>query len=69
MTQFASALYPKKNPSNPILLSFRANDLSPDPKQWVKWLERPTLGPWFYADRHHVDHARRVLSRLAALSG
>lgn len=69
MSQFASTLYPQTNPSNQILLSFRANDLNPDPKQWVEWLRIPGLGPWYYADRKQIDHARRVLTRLASFSG
>jgi hypothetical protein len=55
------------NEPNPILISFRANDQNPDPAQWVEWLRLPSLDPWHYARRDHIDHARRVLTRLARL--
>lgn len=56
------------NKPNPILVSFRANDQNPDPAQWVEWLRIPSLGPWHYARRDHIEHARRVLTRLRAPS-
>lgn len=57
--------HPQHNEPNPILVSFRANDQNPDPAQWAEWLRLPSLGPWHYARRDHIDHARRVFLRLA----
>lgn len=53
--------------TNPILASFRANDLNPRAADWVRWLERPSLGAWHHSDTAHIKHARKVLARLSAL--
>lgn len=60
---------PQHNPTNPILASFRANDMNPRAADWARWLDRPSLGAWHHADAAHIDHARRVLTRLANLAG
>lgn len=77
MTQFASTLYPQTNPTNPILCEYRffneTAGLNPGmtrdtPQEWLGYTERcyqvVTL-----LDLQHVDHARRVLTRLASFSG
>lgn len=55
------------NEPNPILVSFRSNDMNPRASDWAKWLVRPSLGAWHHADSTHIDHARKVLTRLANL--
>lgn len=70
MSQFASMRYPQTNPSNPILLKVRSMHI-PHRGPWISAFldsepERYFWPNWTVA---HVDHARRVLSRLAALSG
>lgn len=74
MAQFASTLYPQTNPTNPILLMVR-DDL----EKWPAFsnaiissnLELLRSGRANVLDcrKVHVDHARRVLTRLAALTG
>ena len=74
MAQFASTLYPQTNPSNPILLMARD-----DVEKWPALsnaiissnLELLMSGQAnvFGCRKVHIDHARRVLTRLAALSG
>lgn len=68
MAQFASTLYPQTNPSNPILLEFRAAD---DQEHLGSWIRQVRRGPWHEdeASDAQIRHARRVLTRLAALSG
>jgi hypothetical protein len=73
MAQFASTLYPQTNPTNPILLEFRRSapwDIQKDAAREAGWLSGPN--PWPIpkdATRAQVDHARRVLTRLASFSG
>ncbi|EYT61657.1 hypothetical protein [Microbacterium sp. UCD-TDU] len=73
MAQFASTLYPQTNPSNPILLKFRASGGNQANLIWLQVLDRPWLygayGEDFTWSLAQIDHARRVLTRLAALSG
>lgn len=75
MALFASTLYPQTNPTNPILLGLRST--------W-RWLiggpSQSAMCQMVIADIAHGDwdeesspsqrdHARRVLTRLAALTG
>lgn len=76
MAQFASTLYPQTNPSNPILLSFKRDcdwysSSSVAAKTWLdNWNDLLTWGPSFVtASTTQIDHARRVLTRLASLTG
>lgn len=73
MSQFASTLYPQTNPSNPILLDFRINPYRKSMIQrvndWIYYLDTPILWRYKGYSVSHVYHARRVLARLAALSG
>lgn len=59
-------------PVNPILVEFRSavDERLPyaDPKSWLNGLENPSPGSWFYANPDHITHARKVLTRLAALT-
>lgn len=74
MSQFASTLYPQTNPSNQILLTFRddfasysrSGNVSRYAHEYLRfWGElAPKDGP-----SSHVDHARRVLTRLANFTG
>lgn len=72
MAQFASTLYPQTNPTNPILLEFRGRDwyyanIWDEAAWWLGSLEQyATEG---HASLSQVDHARRVLTRLASFSG
>ncbi|MBT2485778.1 MULTISPECIES: hypothetical protein [unclassified Microbacterium] len=71
MTQFASTLYPQTNPTNPILLEFRETRQlrGVDPNVALNlYLSYVDRGMWSWSDDHR-DHARRVLTRLATLSG
>lgn len=74
MSQCASTLYPQTNPSNPILCEFRSlvsHGANRDGLAWV--ITHNSVGgnltrfPGSTASHH--SHARRVLTRLAALSG
>lgn len=71
MTQFSSSLYPQTNPSNPILIWAREVGIN----RAFTELTSPYgffVGSWvggMQVNQAHVDHARRVLERLAALSG
>lgn len=77
MTQFASTLYPQTNPSNPILLEFREYveedrvDGTPLSESIASILRvcHPTYWGYDEGPRGYIEHARRVLTRLAALSG
>lgn len=73
MTQFASTLYPQTNPTNPILLEFRRSapwDIAAAARTEVPWLTGEHVFPIpRSASRAQVEHARRVLARLASLSG
>lgn len=70
MAQFASTLYPQTNRTSPVLLEFREtrenyidkNLCVSDYLDYVKY----GVDGWSIAER---DHARRVLERLASLSG
>jgi hypothetical protein len=55
------------NEPNPILVSFRANDQHPDAQRWADSLRQPSLSSWHNASPDHIEHARRVLERLAYL--
>lgn len=70
MTQFSSTLYPQTNPTNPALLAFRSNPFSRPMDvrvmQWLWYLDSQFSGEYTQAQAHH---ARRVLTRLANLSG
>lgn len=77
MTQFASTLYPQTNPTNPVLLDYRdyldvaknmsVNPMAPDDyvhvaeARYASWSRTWT--------RAHMQHAKKVLTRLAALTG
>ncbi|GAA1148772.1 hypothetical protein GCM10009651_36620 [Microbacterium natoriense] len=68
MSQFASTLYPQTNPSNQILLELRSglrNNEGLPMSYWVG-VYMSTLPEMDYGD---VGHARKVLSRLASLTG
>jgi hypothetical protein len=74
VTQFASTLYPQTNPTNPILLSARGQLINDVPLDYL--IHTVTDGDmirlWHVnhnATPRHVRHARRVLTRLAALTG
>lgn len=78
MTQFASTLYPQTNPSNQVLLSFRAqvdwDQITATGKreelsEWLWWLSDERHNVYLWKPIPQIDHARRVLTRLAALSG
>lgn len=73
MTQFASTLYPQTNPTNPILLEFRRSapwDIAEAAAIEVGWLSGMRTAPVpATATYAQVDHARRVLTRLASFSG
>lgn len=69
MTQFASALYPQTNPTNPILLNLRERE-GRDRMLYVRGFltHRPEDYRWPNWTLEHVRHARRVFERLASLS-
>lgn len=78
MTQFASTLYPQTNPSNPILLSVRSqvdwanitdHGKREEVAEWLWWLTNEGHNVFLWQRRDHIEHAVRVLTRLAALSG
>lgn len=73
MAQFASTLYPQTNPTNPILLEFRdasqfynATERVVQIANYLHWIDNEFQLEW--AEKHK-SHARRVLTRLASLSG
>lgn len=70
MTQFASTLYPQTNPTNPILLKVRSMHI-PHREPWMAaFLDSdPERYFWPYWTVSQVEHARRVLTRLAKFSG
>jgi hypothetical protein len=51
------------NEPNPILVAFRADGDPGDPADWLDYSESAYIGP-----PEHLDHARKVLARLVALS-
>lgn len=76
MTQFASTLYPQTNPTNPILMDIRDHyrgDWVTMHKHYEKFVgyigHYVTKDFMFIDDPQQIDHARRVLTRLAALTG
>ena len=74
MTQFASTLYPQTNPSNQVLLTFRDDFASYSRSGNVSRYAREYLRYWGElapkdATPSDVAHAKRVLTRLANLSG
>lgn len=71
MTLFASTLYPQTNPTNPILLWAREVGIELAAEE-LKSPNASFVGAWvggMQVRREHVDHARRVINPLAALSG
>lgn len=76
MTQFASTLYPQTNPTNPILLDFRDFGGS-NPDLYLSELDGRDGDAFLYGiprqygriASEQIIHARRVLNRLASLSG
>lgn len=73
MTEFASTLYPQTNPTNPILLEFRgasqfyrANERIVQVANYLHWIDNEFQFEW---SEKHKEHARRVLTRLAGLTG
>lgn len=79
MTLFASTLYPQTNPSNAILLhlrerlEFQVDTHFPSTTQRLSRTMLTTLDKRWpvvnYATSEQIDHARRVLTRLASFSG
>lgn len=85
MTQFASTLYPQTNPTNPVLHELRVIDreiwggipLGENAAYWVELIDSdPSMSQgrdWGdlagTVTASQRDHARRVLTRLANLSG
>lgn len=74
MTQFASTLYPQTNPTNPILLEFRSLVAEGANAEGLAWVichnsVGGNLTRFPGATASHHGHARRVLTRLAALTG
>lgn len=74
MAQFSSSLYPQTNPTNPVLLEFR-RDVKFDTVSFAESV-RLSLDAckrhWWSGDEAtdaHLEHAKKVLTRLAALSG
>lgn len=73
MAQFASSLYPQTNPSNQILLEFRAHAESSDAD--VGRIAVNFLDLWEhllatkFAPPSQRQHARKVIARLASLTG
>lgn len=76
MNQFSSTLYPKTNPTNPVLLDIRGHYVG----DWGRMLAHfdrfvMPIGAYvtkdleFIHEPDRLDHARRVLTRLASLSG
>lgn len=52
------------NNPNLVLVTFRYNDDTRDPVEWLAYSEGAFIGPLA-----HLEHARKVLTRLAALEG
>ncbi len=56
---------------NPILVEYRLDQIQRDeysaPGYWLTHIE--TIGSGLNATREQIDHARRVLTRLATLEG
>lgn len=71
MAQFASTLYPQTNPSNPVLLRFREHAANRDTARVASnFLSLGSILLAFqFSSPAQDDHARRVLTRLAAFSG
>ncbi|MFJ2506289.1 hypothetical protein [Microbacterium sp. NPDC087592] len=64
MTQFASTLYPQTNPTSPILLAARRAE--------ADGCLADFLGGFLSGgntNHPQIEHARRVLTRLASFSG
>lgn len=70
MAQFSSSLYPQTNPTNVILLEIReeARQHDIDISRELEWLTRDDLH-WDNYLPGAREHAARVLTRLASLSG
>ncbi|MDQ0726847.1 hypothetical protein QFZ21_001847 [Microbacterium sp. W4I20] len=73
MAQFSSRLYPQTNPTNPILCDIRRYQ-SQARSSWRRVLtdfEFVVYGEssWGNASPAQVRHARRVLTRLASITG
>ena len=71
MSQFASTLYAQTNPTSVVLLEFRQTlNRYVDKRLCLShYIEYVTYGEIREWPPSHVDHARRVLTRLASLSG
>ena len=76
MTQFASALYPQTNPTNQILLAFRAErnyypSVGAAARDWLRvWASLHAQDPTFrIATLAQKHHALQVVRRLASFSG
>lgn len=76
MTQFASTLYPQTNPTNQILLAFRAErnnypSVGAAARDWLRaWTSLHAQDPTFrIATLAQKHHALQVVRRLASLSG
>lgn len=73
MTQFASTLYPQTNPSNPILLELRMWSGSQEAIESLLWhlghLDQSPYMRLVDPNDAQIDHARRVLTRLANFTG
>lgn len=81
MTQFASSLYPQTNPTNPVLSAHRSGlgdayglatlcGIQINLGGFPEWRdERSPCHVLTTVSAPQLRHARRVLSRLAALSG
>lgn len=73
MTQFASTLYPQTNPTNAVLLRFREDfanhsrtgSLSLYAAEYVRFWSELSLRN---AEPKHVNHARKVINRLASIA-
>jgi len=71
VTQFASTLYPQKNPTNPILLAFRTVYRKEAAGLMIHGMAfRIQRGDWNeVTTTRQRRHAALVLKRLAALTG
>ncbi|MBE7953587.1 hypothetical protein ILP86_04535 [Microbacterium sp. R1] len=68
MTQFASTLYPQTNPTNPILMQIR-DDAAGDPIDYRDEVLLLVVDEAAGIPLPQIDHARRVLNRLANFTG
>lgn len=69
MAQFASTLYPQTNPSNQVLLKFREIPESSRESWRTGFIEAQKHCRFAAWSDSQADHAARVLTRLANLSG